>query len=311
MGHNNSQVAHLWANRSKTRAQSSNGNFWFEEDTIYSYQTPIAKLHGNVALVTSHNYSMTTSSKHMPAVRRALSCSTFYVPSIVNTSAASHADNLKHFTDSFEDVLAKARRVRDPNNNWQCGQARDIAQIMRDYAAAFNLTDKAWQEPSITVDARIEQIKTERAAAEAKRNSPAQIAKREREAARREAKRAEQARIAQAKEAESAAEWIAGHSNSYRTNYGTPALLRVDNFFTVLETSQGASVPLADAIKAFRLIFACRLAGMAWERLSQPEAIRVGHFQVDRIEANGDIKAGCHVILWPEIERIARQLELL
>ena len=308
MSHNNSQVAHLWANRSKPRARSSNGNFWFEGDTIYSYQTPIAKLHGNVALVTSNSYSVTTSGKHMPAIRRALSCRMFYVPSIGVHGMIQHAKNLKHFVDGFEDALAKARRTRDDYNfSWRCKLAQDIAQTMMDYATAFNLTDKAWREPCITVDAWIEQIQTERAAAQAKRNSPAQIAKREREAARHEAKRAEQARLAQAKEAERAAEWIAGHSNSYRTNYGTPAFLRVKG--DVLETSQGADVPLDHAIKAFRLIFACRLVGKVWER--NGDTIRVGHFQVDRIEANGDIKAGCHVILWPEIERIARQLELL
>ena len=252
----------------------------------------------------------------MPAIRRALSCPTFYVPSIgvgggrTSSYGIAHDDNLKHFTDDFEAALAKARRTRDDHNfNWQCSLVQGLARTMRDYATAFNLTDKAWREPSITVDARVEQIQTERAAAQAKRNSPAQIAKREREARRREAKRAEQARLAQVKEARQAIEWLAGHFDTYRTNYGTPAFLRVNG--DVLETSQGATVPLDHAIKAFRLIFACRAAGKVWCEPYETVVVRVGDFRVDRIEANGDIKAGCHVILWPEIERIARQLELL
>jgi len=71
-----------------------------------------------------------------------------------------------------------------------------------------------------------------------------------------------------------------------------------------LETSHGASVPLAHAIKAFRFVKLCRERGTSWQRNGR--TIRVGHFQVDRIESNGDFVAGCHSFTWTEVERVAR-----
>ena len=70
-----------------------------------------------------------------------------------------------------------------------------------------------------------------------------------------------------------------------------------------LETSHGASVPLEHAIKAFRFVKLVRQRGTPWER--NGKTIRVGHFQIDRISAEGDFKAGCHNFTWPEIERAA------
>ena len=76
-----------------------------------------------------------------------------------------------------------------------------------------------------------------------------------------------------------------------------------------LETSQGATVPLPHAIKAFRFVKACRERGEAFQ--SNGRTIRVGHFRVDRIEASGDMRAGCHSFAWTEIERLAASLDVL
>lgn len=71
----------------------------------------------------------------------------------------------------------------------------------------------------------------------------------------------------------------------------------------MLETSHGASVPLAHAVKAFRFVKLMRERGTAWQ--SNGKTIRVGHFQIDSISANGDFVAGCHKFTWPEVERAA------
>jgi hypothetical protein len=71
-----------------------------------------------------------------------------------------------------------------------------------------------------------------------------------------------------------------------------------------LETSRGARVPLPDALRAFALIERVRNRGEPWSP-TDGKPLRVGHFTVDRIDANGDIRAGCHKIRWPEIERAA------
>lgn len=76
MGMTNEQTAIKWT-KTQGEGKSSNGNLNYRGHVIRSYQTPIAAIITNpagqsVALVTSVVYSVTTSGKHMPAVRSAL-----------------------------------------------------------------------------------------------------------------------------------------------------------------------------------------------------------------------------------------------
>jgi len=76
MGMTNEQAAIKWA-KTQGEGKSSNGNLNYSGHVIRSYSTPIAAIITNpagqsVALVTSDVYSVTTSGKHMPAVRSAL-----------------------------------------------------------------------------------------------------------------------------------------------------------------------------------------------------------------------------------------------
>jgi hypothetical protein len=83
------------------------------------------------------------------------------------------------------------------------------------------------------------------------------------------------------------------------------ALLRIegDGDGAELVTSQGARVPLAHAVKAFRFVKLIREAGGHWQRNGR--VVRVGHYQLDSIDPAG-FNAGCHRINWPEIERVAK-----
>lgn len=120
---------------------------------------------------------------------------------------------------------------------------------------------------------------------------------------REQAERAERARLAYAAEAERREAWLAGSLavrwSGSDSNGGALMRIRGD----MLETSQGASVPLAHAIKVFRFVKLCRERGEPWKR--NGKTIRVGHFQVDSISATGDFKAGCHTFNWAEVERVA------
>lgn len=102
--------------------------------------------------------------------------------------------------------------------------------------------------------------------------------------------------------------WLAGESSYGNfTDVRGGALLRVKG--DQLETSQGAKVPLADAIKVFKMVKLVKERGHSWKR--NGATLAVGHFQVDIIRANGDFIAGCHTINWSEIERIARELKMI
>lgn len=70
-----------------------------------------------------------------------------------------------------------------------------------------------------------------------------------------------------------------------------------------IETSHGAVIPYEDGRRAFQFIM--RHKGKAWSR--NGEKCPVGHYQIDRIEEDGSIKAGCHVIQFSEILRFSIQ----
>lgn len=132
--------------------------------------------------------------------------------------------------------------------------------------------------------------------------APEVEAYREAERERRRLEQEERDRLASLKREEQIAAWHAGADVRihFDAESGGAAIRIVgDN----LETSHGASVPLAHAIKAFRFVKLVRQRGVDWQR--NGKTIRVGHFQIDRIAANGDFVAGCHKFTWPEIERAA------
>lgn len=117
---------------------------------------------------------------------------------------------------------------------------------------------------------------------------------------------------------EALAAWRAGGARYYGPSPFGGAAIRAthverdsagDIIGGTLETSHGASVPLVNAIKAFRFVKMCREAGREWHR--NWRTVRVGFYQIDSISAAGDFKAGCHEFKWPEIERLARELGVL
>lgn len=98
--------------------------------------------------------------------------------------------------------------------------------------------------------------------------------------------------------------WLAGEQvGSIRFDAATGgAAMRIVG--DTLQTSHGAEVPLSHAVKAFRFVKLMRERGEGWRR--NGHTVRVGHFQVDSIRADGSFTAGCHDFTWPEVERVAK-----
>ncbi len=120
-------------------------------------------------------------------------------------------------------------------------------------------------------------------------------------------------------EEERRAAWLAGVSVArFYANDGDGGVLlralspRVENCRVIsgtLETSQGATVPLAHAFEVYRLAKLCRARGKGWTRGENDRAeIRAGHFRLDWIDESGNFRAACHMVNWPEIDRLAVKL---
>jgi hypothetical protein len=329
----NSMVAHVWAQQSQAHGHS--GSMSFDGAVLFSYRTPIAAFvqsvtGDRVALVTSQTYSMTTSSKHMPQVSRALNYANYFrVPFVVAPFGRSqrevHDANFKVLCAAYNEHCDKARRARDYYGDLHAN-LQELADTANKYATAFGLEPFAYN--AVTDSAAILGFRDARTA---RLNTPQAIAKRERDAAKREERktfkaiaaraqriaddqyRAEQRAINDAaravRDAEAKAQWLNGSPHVrgayFRDDQGG-AYLRVQG--DRVETSQGAYVPVADAIKAIRLIKIVRARGVEW--IENGEQCPVGQFRVNKIFANGDIKAGCHYIQWAQIAMIDEALSI-
>jgi len=85
-----------------------------------------------------------------------------------------------------------------------------------------------------------------------------------------------------------------------------PCMLRVSG--DQIETSQGARIPLEHAPRIWALVQACRSSGRPYEKNGHTE--HAGPYAIDAVTAEGELKAGCHVIPFAEIEALAVQLGL-
>jgi hypothetical protein len=139
-----------------------------------------------------------------------------------------------------------------------------------------------------------------------KLDSDALTAIRKREA-KRAAEKAEQTKRERAeaivRQRELITKWRAGLYSGCL--YDVPTMLRIDGDEVV--TSRGARFPVSHAKRALAFIRKVREFGQAYVR--NGHTIHLGPYAIDRIESDGTVKAGCHVVSWEEIERIASVLD--
>ena len=302
---NNRELAHKWAAQSQPPGRS--GSMKFYGPRIYSYQTCIAMIHvlrpnglaeWRVALLNSNRYSVTTSGKHMPAVRDAVShMRTFTVPICDADTPSEHASNLHYLLAEYARHALTLRRMRrDP---YTYDTLHGLAQRARLYAQCFALAI-----PDIN-DVKEEQlIRAFRYDREARLNTPENIAKRARVAADREAAKERKRLRDEAKRIEAQAEQLQEFRNG-ELIYGALTDERGGAYLRIVgdsvQTSRGASVPVSSAL----LVIALCLHTIEAKQAADFADMTIGGFSLHRIEADGTVTIGCHTIYWPEIERIA------
>lgn len=284
---NNSQVAHLWANKSRERARGH--NLYFDGDTIYSYGShfPIARHISrgkqSAVLFTTKTYSVSTS-KHISYTHRALnglSLPVFNVQDIRGNaeSAVIKADYQSRVKAETE-TAARSRLHAE----MYLERAQNLAQEANECAAFFGWK---WRLDVPTLD-------------------PAFIAKvRERakeETAKQRKAKEERERAAAIILAGKVSEWRAGKPVSL-WDYRGETLLRING--DKIETSRGAHIPVEHAPRLWKVIQRAK-AGTPYQHNGHSE--HAGEFKVDSIDTNGTLRAGCHTILYGELARIAAEL---
>lgn len=282
-----SEVTHYWANRVQTSGKAS--GLSFEGPKLYSYSTCIARLMPDdigVVLFTNQHYSNTTS-KHLSKARFAANHKIFIN---VNDPCGTPGENMAHFREAIRDALVAAERkgIRQATREALRQQALHIAETANEY---LRLLDLEGIEQPVDIS-NLEAVRAGLVAAEQAKEQAAQKAK--------------QARIEELTEAMAA--WRRGEFVRVSL-YAVPTMLRLtigDRPGTVVQTSHGAEIPVADAIKLWPMI----------ERVKRGErdytpGEPLGAYSLTRINQDGSIVVGCHTIAYGEIEGIAKALGLI
>lgn len=332
-----SMVPHLWAQQDEEQgwAKSGKGSISYDGKVLISYSTVIARfvedINDETVVLISKQHGQSrgwgnTTGRQISEAARATSHRTQFteLQDVGNQyTGPDHQANLDAMIAEYREDIAKQKRVMD---FWRTSPA-SIITTARNYARRFGL-----EMPAIDENAEWAEVVAILAERERKRNTPQAIAKRERDAERRAAKRTLEQQEKAARRARERAEYeerqrlseikrkeqektaiIDFRSGKSRFGHCSDnkggALIRVVD--GELQTSHGARVPLDQAIKVFKVAFACRRRNEFLDAHLLNPPIRVGNFKVDQIRRDGTIRAGCHTIHWPEIERCAVSLGLI
>lgn len=332
------QIPHLWAHQTQSEARSAGGaRLFFDGDTIYSYgiHFPIARIvvvksrgqpDRRCVFFTSRSYSVTTAH-HIRMVKRALHSRlgpVFYgsdprrTPSqevaALGTAIASCARDLKG-------MRGYARR-----GNAYRALLLDLENLTR-LADLFRLQKEVPRLDRCLTASEIESLEADLKrldAAEVNRQHTRarimalreieyqeQLAGRKSEWAAAERQLREQEASEQRERIERREEylttWRAGGSvpHHFLDSGSVPTMLRIVG--NQVQSSLGAEFPLDHGMRVMRLIRRIIERRQTWH--SNGRQIRLGRFQLDSINADGTVHAGCHTVQGAEVLRVIAEAE--
>jgi hypothetical protein len=316
------EIPHLWAHSHEpgnpTSARNPQRNLFFADSRIYSYGShfcaamKVSGVNGDDGvLINSNRYSSTTSG-HLHAIRQAIPrhWPVFEVSRPDSESPLYHRGELLETLRRAKANLLTAKSR--PSKAKQFNEYLAAEQVAYNFCEFFGLEDPQPElilAPGQRLD--LAEIKEEYETKLAERR---QVREADRKAryAKRNAEYAERQR----KHGSAKANGYRDEMQVWRdtgkwpdymlSGYGVPVVLRQDGDEIV--TSHGARFPVAHAKLAFASIKGFREAGSEYERTPDGRQLRLGHYAIDSIDKEGNVRAGCHHVSWSEIELLGNQL---
>jgi hypothetical protein len=271
---------HFFANKVQEEGYSSNVRF--KGNDIYSYRTPIARWlpDGSLAVAT-RNYSPTTTG-HQSDLRRALP----FRVKVIRVYEIDTVDGVFRQAEILSDNLNKQALTARTRADEYRMQARSIIDDANAYAVAHGDPQRI-EVVELTPEQELAHKQALKAANKAERQRKAE---REAHALKVNADRLEK--------------WLSGDTSV--SAYGLRELgVKLRVLGDIVQTTQGASIPLADALTLWPLVQRCK-AGDKCFTPGQP----LGSYKLTKIRENGSIVVGCHDVPYSELERIAMQLNI-
>lgn len=288
------QVMHLWAHQSQDSARSSQGNVFFEGDTIYSYgyHFPMARLFTNkrgkrLAIVTTKRYSSTTAG-HVSGTRSAL----HGLMPIIQSSRLGLVPSLTvikaRFSSEVETILRISKVTSSARMTWERNRLLATEAEYNSLLKFLNrkpktlLTKDIAAKVALHLDARLKRY--------LELNTPEMIAKREEASERKR-------RLKLAEDIEA----FKSGSTISRLRDLRYALIRIDGDEIV--TTKGARVQKEHALLLYRALKQGRdIVGRS-----------VGPFKIDKVDGldthDPVIQAGCHTFRLSDIEPVLQSIQ--
>ena len=285
----NNEAAHIWASRSQASGRA--GNVFFEDGVIYSYgrHFPVAKFgdDGVTVLFTNRGYSNSTG-KHKSLIRRAIPCD--YRVIYCDDPTRSHQHNLDIWARTVErlraDFVAKKLKISRGNIAVEIFRACESAI---EYCLAMQIAAPEWcNESNDEMTARDYVYELAKA-----------------RDAKKEAARIEREKLAAVDAGDRLAMWQAGQNPPQNGFQYCATLLRLKD--EQIQTSRGAQIPVADALKLWPLLVRVKQSGKTLE--AGLHQINLGAYRFNSFDG-ATLVVGCHSIAWDQLELMADQLNL-
>lgn len=283
------EVAHAWAHR--TGRHRKGHNMFYEGETIYSYgyrfpiATHVQTAQGrDVVLMTTAGYSISTS-KHKTYVLRAIRhLDVIRVPTLsTRLTGAGYGESeklVRAWQTGISAALASASKARTRKVE-HLATAQELIDAHNAYATAFDLVGSIHFPALLSLETFDSQYA---AMQEAIRQERLAQAERQRIDALRQA----------IEDKDRLRDWLRG-AEGVRPPRTLRPMVRVKG--DMLQTTWGASVPLADALRVYEL--AKRAHALPRETLDDgllDIVGSVGSFGDAYVSRTGNIRVGCHTI---------------
>jgi hypothetical protein len=194
----------------------------------------------------------------------------------------------------IQGLLGKSERSRG-NARYILESALELSEEMNQYISCFGTNHALYFIPEYE----------SRYAVACAKSDKADERKRVRNAERELMRMAERAQYRE-KIASDIERWKAGEKVQLPYNIGE-TYLRVDpDDNGIVQTILGAEVPREHAAKLYKFICGVVESGVEW--ISNGHTFKIGVYGVDKIEADGTLHAGCHVIKFDECRRVGETL---
>lgn len=317
---NKHQCIHLWAQQTQQSGRMpvtshrdgsrATSNVSFDGQSLYSFEHyKIARIvptlrkrpkvnDGPLVLIQTNMYSSTTAGHIHAASAATRHMSRISVPNL--NPEDDHTVNIMYFLEHIEGFKKKLQSARINNAYMAERVNRQIADA-KIYARHFMLRVK-FPEPYSETD--LNEFEARDVAYRAKVTDKS--AEKQVERAKRQAKEREHYII---KAEKTMSDWIAcgfAPGISAASDALNRTALRVQH--EMVQTSRGAEIPIADGVRALWLVRRCMAGRTGWY-CTDGRHCRVGHFTITSVTPEGTVTAGCHTIIWKELERIAPELD--